>query len=386
MEILIIEDSKEKFDQVEAITKTYFKDDYVEVIRCEDMAGATKNIYEKKFDLIITDLLLPPRHGDTQVDLSDEITATIQDSKLNRATSTIALSAFSDIIEERRRYFSDLGIFLVEYDDASKWVNALEMCFQRVAVKARYEFVIFCALEKERSAYRAAGCTVGEPFVARGLNCLRVEIDGKKGLCIRMPRAGLVDAGIVAAKAIELYSPKIVAMSGICAGVKGHSSIGSLVIASFTWEYQVGKFNTDGFKIEPYQVHLEGTHVMPEIENFIGRDAVGLKFKDNTFSDTDVLYKPVVMGPVASGSAVVADPKRVKEISEQQRKMSAIDMEMHAVYRACELAPERPVFFGAKTVVDMANSNKGDEHHVNGSIVSARFTVALISHLTKLRH
>ncbi|WP_431324858.1 hypothetical protein [Rhizobium sp. YTU87027] len=383
MKILIIEDDDKKFGAVSEVVSNYFKGSIETLVRSIDLSSATKQIYEQKFDLIITDLSLPPRHPEPGVDLSDELAATIHDSSHNKGTSVIALSGFSEIVGERRRYFSDAGIFLVEYGADGKWVQALEMCLQRVAVKFRYDFIIFCALEKERNAFKAAaGCSFGETFIARGLNCVPLTIGDRRGLCIKMPRAGLVDAAITAAKAIELYSPKIVAMSGICAGVNGESSIGSLIVASFTWEYQVGKFHSDEFKIEPYQVHINPTELQ-ELENFIQKDKVGLSYKDNTFSDQSILYQPLVLGPVASGSAVIADPAKINTISKQHRKMAAIDMEMHAIYRACDLAPERPRFFGAKTVVDMADQHKGDQHHVNGSIVSARFTVSLMAELLR---
>ena len=41
---------------------------------------------------------------------------------------------------------------------------------------------------------------------------------------------------------------------------------------------------------------------------------------------------PVLIGPVATGSAVVADPSKLAHISQQHRKLSAIDMETFALY------------------------------------------------------
>ncbi|MGV2100551.1 5'-methylthioadenosine/S-adenosylhomocysteine nucleosidase family protein, partial [Rhizobium sp. 21-4511-3d] len=216
------------------------------------------------------------------------------------------------------------------------------------------------------------------------LNCTNLQIGEHKGLCIKMSRVGLVDAAIIASKAINMFSPKVVAMSGICAGVAGHSEIGTLVAGNFAWEYQAGKWSVDDFKMEPYQVHLHPP-VLDELELFVAKDKLGLQFKENTFPDPKTRHHEIVIGPFASGSAVIADPERVKTISEQQRKMAAIDMEMHSIYRACDISAERPAFFGAKCVVDLADHNKGDEHHVNGSIISARFVSAFVHHLLEKR-
>ncbi|RUL97746.1 hypothetical protein [Rhizobium chutanense] len=386
MNILIIEDDLTKAGKVAGVAREYFRDAIEKLEFADSMASATKAIYEREFDLIITDLLLPPRTPDVAIDLSDQITATIQDSKFNRAASIIAVSGFSDIIEERRRYFSDLGMFLVEYKtDDDSWIPPLKMCFQRVEVKTRYSFIVFCALEKERTAYKAVnGAVYGDDFLVKGLNCTNIQLGPHRGLCIKMPRAGLVDAAIIASKAINLFSPKVVAISGICAGVAGETDIGNIVAGSFAWEYQVGKWSVEDFKMEPYQVHLR-SDILDELEIFVGKDKLGLQFKDNTFSDRTIRNQEVVIGPFASGSAVIADPARVNGINSQQRKMAAIDMEMHSIYRACDLSAERPAFFGVKTVVDLADQNKGDEHHINGSITSARFACSFIKQLLDRR-
>ena len=51
---------------------------------------------------------------------------------------------------------------------------------------------------------------------------------------------GLVGMAITASKAIEAFQPKIVCMSGICAGVEGEVGLLDIIIGNICWEYQTG--------------------------------------------------------------------------------------------------------------------------------------------------
>ena len=84
------------------------------------------------------------------------------------------------------------------------------------------------------------------------------------------------------------------------------------------------------------------------------------------------------MAPMATGSAVIASSERLATIQEQHRKIAAIDMEMYGVLKASRLSAVNPIAFGAKTIVDLADSAKGDRYHEYGSILSARFVLDAI--------
>ncbi|GAX35137.1 hypothetical protein NIES3585_11430 [Nodularia sp. NIES-3585] len=76
------------------------------------------------------------------------------------------------------------------------------------------------------------------------------------------------------------------------------------------------------------------------------------------------------------GSAVVADAAMIEEIVLTERKLLALDMESYAVALATSLSTtptKRVEFFIVKSVVDFANSLKGDTHHDYSCYVSAAF-------------
>jgi hypothetical protein len=213
--------------------------------------------------LIIFDILLPVVRGNA-TDVSAEIVSDFSKSK-NYYSETIAITKFVDEGIARSSIFNDNGITVVNYSEENdSWKRGLDTKIKKIASKSRLDFLIFCALTKERAAYSKTFASIGALKTIGGLNCQELAIDEFRGMCITPARMGLVNMAITATKAIELFQPKIVAMSGICAGVRGESNFLDIVIGDICWEYQTGKYKDGGFKQEPYQVLL----IMPLRQSF----------------------------------------------------------------------------------------------------------------------
>src|ERR1019366_4083501 len=127
------------------------------------------------------------------------------------------------------------------------------------------------------------------------------------------------------------------------------------------------------FKIEHYDVGLE-PNTKTTLSQLIAVDPRGDRYKVGLIDD-EVVFEKIVIGPMATGSAVIASSERMAEIETQHRKMAGLDMEMYGIYKAAELSATKPMFFGAKAVVDLADNSKGDKYHEYGAILSARFVV-----------
>lgn len=379
--VLIIEDTKAKRDQIADEIKAYFNGDALNFSFAESVQTAVKCIFERTYDVIVTDLLIPRRAGEQAVDVSEDILEHIRDSAANSKAAVVAISQFSHLVEERRRRFVEAGIILIHYDDGGRgWKGSLNVVLQRVEKKTSLDFVIVCALEKERNAFRSADCQIGELSMISDLDCLNMSVGDLKGVCVKPPRMGLVDASIISARAIELLSPRLICMSGICAGFSGEVEIGTLVVSDVCWEHQAGKWAEDTFKLEHYDIGLEND-VRSKLSQFIERGSPFDAYKSNMHSDTKVLSQPVVLKPTVTGSAVIASEERIADIKAQHRKLGGLDMEMFGLYRARELSMSKPICFGAKTVVDLADSAKGDSVHTYGAVLSARFTIDAIKAL-----
>jgi adenosylhomocysteine nucleosidase len=161
--------------------------------------------------------------------------------------------------------------------------------------------------------------------------------------------------------------------------------LGQLVVASPAWEYQAGKWSENGFEIAPMQIPLASRtraiidHVVSR-EQFVQSLEIGV---DQNYPRPSLRTKPV-LAPFVTGSAVIADAKRLSHIEMQHRKVAALDMETYGLYFAVHEMPTSPKhYFSIKCVVDLADSSKADDLHNYGSSVAARATEELLRELLR---
>ena len=378
MKILLIEDDINKRTAIEEVilSKLAPKIPAPEITYAMDLAVARRTLCSDTFDLIIFDMLLPESSASVQaIDCSEDLINEFSASR-NYKTEAIALTQF-EVSELRNiRSFNSAGITVVTYDLSNKWVSALSNKLERVVQNVKYDFLIFCALPKERSAFNNTNLKLGEVRKISGMDCLEASIDRFHGLIIKPQRMGLVNMAIIATKAIELFQPKIVAMSGICAGVKGSSNYLDVIVGSTCWEYQTGKWKDGEFKQEPYQVTLQHDFSID-----LCQSTEDVKLMD--YIRSGLYYKElkdfkVTVAPISSGSAVIADENIMREIGNQQRKMAALEMEMYSLYEAAIQSLCKPLYFGAKSVVDLGDTIKNDDYHEPACILSARYVESML--------
>jgi len=381
MKILIIEDKPEKLKSILSELEMRFPDGGATIEQASCLSKASKLIYESPFDLIIIDLMLPLRADDnTPSDVSDELLMTISESEKNRTAHTIALTGFDDLVEEKLRAFAEAGVGLVLFENGrSQWKQTLALEIERVKAKLSIDFLIICALERERQGFRHTKASLGDPVNSHGFDCVPMTIDGLQGICLKTNRMGLVEAAIAAAKSIEHFSPRIVAMSGICAGFPGETSLGSLIATDICWEYQTGKWTDEGFKPEAYSVSIS-PEVRSEISTIIAADPTGQGYKKDMMHDT-VMTGGLTLSPTTSGSAVISNEEAMSQIGTQHRKVAGLDMEMFSILQAASNSIQKPLFFGAKTVVDLGDTHKDSTLHTPGAALSARFVVDVIERI-----
>lgn len=373
MRYLVIEDRAEKRAVVEAEIQLLDQDGTIEA--ADNLDDARVLILTNIYDLIVFDIYLPARKTDTEEqDISDDLINVFARSK-NYHCESIALTMFADNDLPLSK-FNGHGITVVSYDDDAHWKNSLKQKIQRLAVKPRSDFLVFCALGKERAAFQKTNAKLLSLTPIAGLNCQELVIDGYKGYCITPQRMGLVNMAITVAKSIEIFQPKMVAMSGICAGVNGEAKLLDIVIGEFCWEYQTGKFKDNKFLQEPYQASVSNDLKVP-LEQIVEDSDFLVSLKSGLY-DSELKESRLRLGPISSGSAVVADISKMNEISMQHRKWAALEMEMYAFYEAAAQSLSRPVYFGAKSVVDMGDSAKGDSLHNSACILSARFVTEIL--------
>ena len=375
MRILAIEDNQEKQSELSGLARKV--SERAEFVVAADMATAMQELDKVEYDLIVLDLMLPMVKNGAAVDVGGELLSLIAGSSRNRFANMVALTAYQDLFEKRKEAFAAAGVLLIQYTMGdSSWKTSIASLMRRSSARSRCAFLIVCALELERTALAESRATVGDSAIVNGLDTRKVEIGEFSGRAIVLPRSGLVNAACITAAAIERFRPRLVAMSGICAGIRGKAALGQVLVCETCWEYQVGKYVEGKFQFEPYQtVILESTRqqlvllcrsegVLEAIHS--GVDVEGLERRGPK------------MATMVSGSAVIADDRVRDAICEQHRNIDGVEMELSAVFRAARLLDESIIIMGAKAVSDFADSKKDNSFQSIAAVSAARFVVEAI--------
>jgi nucleoside phosphorylase len=280
---------------------------------------------------------------------------------------------------------------VIEYKpDNDEWINRISNCVryileesqQRVHERRLYgvDLVVICALAKpELEELLKLPWNWSSP---RPISDLIFVYDGyfvsdgrRITVCATAAtRVGMVSTAIVSAAVIELLRPKVLAMCGICAGVRGRTQIGDVLLADPSWDFQSGKRvrknDIARFAIAPHQLHppeLVRSHV-----DQIRMDEDSLERIAGSFGEPAPNQLRVLIGPIATGSPVVADGQIVEEIKAQHRELIGIEMEIYGLYAAAHSASApRPVAFALKGVCDFADPSKNDDYQRYAAYASA---------------
>jgi nucleoside phosphorylase len=394
LRILIVDDCSDKAAAVLQAIKGVVSDEILKavVVKCS-MSEAVQCLATQSFDFIVLDLMVPYIPGG-KIDRTAGLELMRQvrgPGALSRNAVVLGLSAFPDEAQSVKAEFEHSAVVLVEYDRDGNWRKTIE----RAAEDALYisssridlDFLIVVALQEEAEPYHGLPVDLATKSIVDGLNLqfLTLRSNGARGALVRLRQMGLVAASIDTAMAVALFKPKVVAMSGICAGFHERSTLGQLVISSPAWEYQAGKWSSDGFLLAPDQVHLRPrTRVI--IDQFLERPGLITALeKAATFAGSRPANLPAAkVAPGATGSAVIAAKERLDHIEKQHRKVAVLDMEAYGVYKAVyEAGHYVEHFFAAKVVVDFADADKSDDVHGYGAAVSAAFCVDAVEELLK---
>jgi len=186
---------------------------------------------------------------------------------------------------------------------------------------------------------------------------------------------GMVPSALLTAKLIELERPRFIAVTGICAGIKGKVNFGDVVFGDPIWDWQSGKYTSGKsaprFAMAPDGHPLAGA-IRAHAEQMRSDAALWANIRSEWPSPPEVALKGVI-GPMASGSSVLADPDVVEKIVGQNRNVLAIEMEAYGAISAADFAGHpRPTAFAAKAICDFADGEKSDLWQAYAAYTSAQ--------------
>lgn len=344
-----------------------------------------------QFDLLILDVLLPVwPEGEPDVQSSLDLLFEIHESDaLNRPSRILGITADASVLADARVVFEEKTWTIVKYSESNDdWmastlaaVRYLQSGQSSGATVPSADLVVICALAKpelEQVLKLPWSWSAPEPiddltFVRRGkANC------GSKTISVcaaAAPRMGMVATALLAARLISILKPKMIAMCGISAGVRSKVDFGDVLVVDPAWDFQSGKRirdeKTAEFAVAPHQLPCNAL-VRSHLEQM--RDDREWLSKVASDYDLEAPRNPrIVIGPVASGSAVLADSDIVEEIKKQHRGLVGVEMESYGLYAAAmESAAPQPSVVSIKSVCDFADPTKGDEHQRFAAYTSAR--------------
>ena len=368
------------------------------------VVGAVKFLKENQYGLLVLDLVLPMRLSERPTDLGGTrlLTELVRDQSLKRPEHIVGLTVSEEALIKAQPEFSRGLWSIVRYGpDVNDWSEAL-------VEKARY----LLARENVEKGNTASDtdilfvCALPRPELSQlkfalGNNFDEILVDGDHTRYFRSvltrqsrdvflivcsaPSMGLTAAASLTTKACMLFKPKIVVMTGICAGRKGEVDLGQCIVASTSWDYGSGKFvgSVDGvqFKANPYQLAI--APAAQSAAEAVLSDQTFLDYVHDSFQGSKPKQRLTgLLAPLASGAAVQAYGEFFESIAQKQvRKVAGIDMEAFAVsWAAREASEPKPLCIVAKSVADFADDEKSDKFQDYCS-----FTSALIGYEIALR-
>jgi CheY-like chemotaxis protein/predicted RNA-binding protein with TRAM domain len=323
MKILVLEDNTEKLDSIIQVLNDSV--DNIELRLCSDFQCFFKSLERDDFDLIVVDLVVPRFGFDRDPEnLTMEIIDAARDHNCrNFRVPIVALTQFDEAAESGFKELNQKDISVVTFSyDNDAWKTSLEDKVKKCTPFKTYDFVIVCALAKEVDGFIETGHNVGAVQAVHGLECREINIGTNSGVIVCPPRMGLVSCAITTSRAIDLFSPRTVCMSGICAGISGKANIYDVVIPESCHQHDFGKWSVDGFVPEVNSVQIDH-HVRLRIQEVLQDPAFkALVLKDIRPAKSEIppekefLDCNVFLAPASSGSAVVADAAMTDIIKE----------------------------------------------------------------------
>lgn len=349
---------------------------------------AERCLREQEYDLLVLDIVVPKvlggeKHERHSIDLLERIDEGMGSVKQPRFV--LPVSSSTELSQAAHDFFVGRPWGILPYNDSDEVaLKSIESISQFISRQQGSEnitcdaLVITALMEPEFAAVEELpfDWSAYEPLDEQHLmrrgkflsNGIEREVVGV--FCLRM---GPVQASILTAKCLRRLNPKMVVMAGICAGVR--AEIGDVVAADVSWDWQSGKYvDSDGseaFQIAPHQLDISESL----------RTALILLKKDKDFWESlalealkaKVQIPKLVLGPMATGSSVLADERVRDRIKAQQHKnVVGLDMETYGVYAAVQACSPHVPVISLKSVCDKGDLQKSDEFQQYAAKVSAK--------------
>lgn len=237
------------------------------------------------------------------------------------------------------------------------------------------DFVVLAPLEVERQALLKHLDWVGEPSHDGTVRAVVRYARGEYRLVVPAPMGmGNAASAAEATRAIDVWSPRYVALVGIAGGVRAQGRrLGDVVVAEQIVGYELGAQREKGTE-RRYDVHrpahdfLQAAR-MVSLKSWLPKEERPLK---------SLLRPKVHFGVVASGEKVIRSEAFVKSLSSSWSKLAAVEMEGFGAAVAAYRAPTLPGMIMVRGIADWADPKKDDRWQAYAADSAASFFVAIL--------
>ncbi len=402
LKILIVEDETEKrrliveaILGVEGVTLN-------NIDTVSDGFNAKKRLKEKKYDLLVLDINIPPREDrpirkDGGLDVINFIK---RNRNAKQPHHVVGMTAYDEAFSEAEVEFSTLIWKLVKFSYADvEWRSSLQDSVQYLVendippytndgTTFHFDVGIVCALEEELLAIRDLDANWEEVRIpydhSSYFTAEFLTGDSKVTIvAVAAPHMGMPTAAVVATKLIATFRPGLVIMPGICAGVKGKTNFGDVLVADPCFDWGSGKWTTNDegklqFRPAAYQWRLDSS--LNGVVSRLANSPEMLESIYNNYQNNKPDRAPsVIVDAMASGGSVLQAQALVEDVREQHKNLVGIEMESYSVFTACAYAAEpRPLCISMKSVCDFGDKDKEDDFHAYACYTSAQFLYQFI--------
>lgn len=265
MKILVVDDEQEKRRRISAAILSVDGVEREEIEHANDVTAAKKAIRTTRYDLIILDINLPYRPEEiVSVGAGLDVLHFIKyNNQAKPPAYLFGLTAHDDGADIAAREFSSPLWKLVRFSHGENdWEEPLREAILYLQKLAKPPFVtdgnsfhtdlaIFVALEgvelKSILALDGSWIQINVPHDhARYYQGSFIGPNGSVSVVATVaPRMGMSAAAVAASKLISNFRPRVVAVAGICAGVREKTEPGDILIADPCFDWGAGKWVRD---------------------------------------------------------------------------------------------------------------------------------------------
>lgn len=399
MKILIMDDKADKLEQITCVLTDMCGLQVSEIHQARSINGGRKYLFKNTYDLLVLDLVLPLYDGgqpeaEKSRKFIDEFDRFL---RIHKPLVIIGMTEYDEEFKEMQTVYKKKLWDLIQYSQHSTdWMEMLQRAVQKVidiraslmnsiTIKKKFNVGVICALSEEYTQMeRAFGGKWKDLDQAPEVNLKFKTLDliNAEGETIRLiscccNHAGMPVTSSVAAFMYSFFDVSEIYMTGFCAGFRGKTEYGDLVIAKSEWDYGSAKIaEKNGQPVShpaPFQLPCSNA-VISDVESFVrDKDPKHQFLAELNREHFDISQFDIHIMNGACGSYVVANEDVMTDLIGRDRNLRSLDMEGYGLYTASYILGGDRISLMIKGVADLGDSDKGDLYHNQCSYTSALF-------------